>query len=129
MQSRYGLKVNNSSLNVFITGSLSGGTGSGMLIDLGYCVRHWLKGQSSPLVTGIVPMPNAFAAISVGDRVLANGYAANSVTLPTTAPNTWRNLAVASAMKCAILVHPLTLLTLWAPKMARVNSSSMRSVR
>ncbi|HIK48926.1 tubulin-like doman-containing protein [Thermosynechococcus sp. M55_K2018_012] len=76
MQSRYGLKVNNSSLNVFITGSLSGGTGSGMLIDLGYCVRHWLKGQSSPLVTGIVPMPNAFAAISVGDRVLANGYAA-----------------------------------------------------
>lgn len=76
MQSRYGLKVNNSSLNVFITGSLSGGTGSGMLIDLGYCVRHWLKGQSSPLVTAIVPMPNAFAAISVGDRVLANGYAA-----------------------------------------------------
>ncbi|MCI3280626.1 hypothetical protein L5470_06485 [Synechococcus sp. PCC 6717] len=76
MQQRYGLKVNNSSLNVFITGSLSGGTGSGMLIDLGYCTRHWLKGQASPLVTGIVPMPNAFAGISVGDRVLANGYAA-----------------------------------------------------
>jgi len=76
MQQRYGLKVNNSSLNVFVTGSLSGGTGSGMLIDLGYCVRHWLKGQASPLVTGIVPMPNAFAGISVGDRVLANGYAA-----------------------------------------------------
>ncbi|XFA72459.1 hypothetical protein RYO59_000684 [Thermosynechococcaceae cyanobacterium Okahandja] len=76
MQQRYGLKVNNGSLNVFVTGSLSGGTGSGMLIDLGYCVRHWLKGQASPLVTGIVPMPNAFAGISVGDRVLANGYAA-----------------------------------------------------
>ncbi|MDG2992445.1 hypothetical protein L3556_16120 [Candidatus Synechococcus calcipolaris G9] len=76
MQNRYGLKVNTSSLNVFVTGSISGGTGSGMFIDLGYCVRHWLKGQSSPLVTGIVPMPNAFAGISVGDRVLANGYAA-----------------------------------------------------
>lgn len=76
MLDRYGVKVSNNQLNVFITGSLSGGTGSGMLIDLCYCARHWLKGQSSPLVTSIVPMPTAFAGIDVGDRVLANGYAA-----------------------------------------------------
>lgn len=76
MLDKYGIKVVTNSLNVFVVGSLSGGTGSGMMIDLGYCVRHWLKGQSSPLVTGIAPTPEAFAGINVGDRVLANGYAA-----------------------------------------------------
>lgn len=76
MLDRYGIKVSPTGLNVFVTGSLSGGTGSGMLIDTGYCIRHWLRGEASPLVSAIVPMPNAFAGMSVGDRVLANGYAA-----------------------------------------------------
>lgn len=76
MQNNYGIKVTNNSTNIFVTGSLSGGTGSGMLIDLGYALRHWLKGEGSALTTGIVPTPQAFAAIDVGDRVLANGYAA-----------------------------------------------------
>lgn len=76
MLDRYGIKVSSTGLNVFVAGSLSGGTGSGMLIDIGYCIRHWLRGEASPLVTAIVPMPNAFAGINVGDRVLANGYAA-----------------------------------------------------
>lgn len=76
MLEEYDVRVNSNGLNVFVVGSLSGGTGSGMLIDLGYCIRDWLKGQSSPLITAIVPMPNAFASIKVGDRVLANGYAA-----------------------------------------------------
>ncbi len=76
MLDRYGIKVNTNAINVFVTGSLSGGTGSGMLIDMGYAVRHWIRAEGSPLVTAIVPMPEAFAGISVGDRVLANGYAA-----------------------------------------------------
>ncbi len=76
MLDRYGMRVSNSAVNVFTTGSLSGGTGSGMLIDLGYCIRNWLRGESDPLSTAIVPMPNAFAGINVGDRVLSNGYAA-----------------------------------------------------
>lgn len=76
MLDRYGIKVPTSSINVFLVGSLSGGTGSGMLIDIGYSVRHWLKAQASPLITAIVPMPEAFSGINVGDRVLANGYAA-----------------------------------------------------
>ncbi|MBC6453213.1 MAG: zinc-ribbon domain-containing protein [Hormoscilla sp. SP5CHS1] len=76
MLDRYGIKVNSGSLNVFVTSSLSGGTDSGMLIDIGYCIRNWVRGEASPLVTAIVPMPQAFAGISVGDRVLANGYAA-----------------------------------------------------
>jgi ribosomal protein L40E len=76
MLDRYGIKVSGNAVNVFVTGSLSGGTGSGMLIDLGYCIRNWLKTASSSLITAIVPTPQAFANISVGDRVLANGYAA-----------------------------------------------------
>ncbi len=76
MLDRYGIKVSTNAINVFITGSLSGGTGSGMLIDMGYSIRKWLEGEGSPLITAIVPMPNAFVGISVGDRVLANGYAA-----------------------------------------------------
>lgn len=76
MLDRYGIKVSTNAVNVFVTGSLSGGTGSGMLIDMGYCIRNWLRAEGSPLVTAIVPTPEAFAGISVGDRVLANGYAA-----------------------------------------------------
>ena len=76
MLDEYDIRVNSNSINIFIVGSLSGGTGSGMILDLGYCIRNWLKGQGSPLITAIVPMPNAFASIKVGDRVLANGYAA-----------------------------------------------------
>jgi hypothetical protein len=76
MLDQYDIRVNSNGINVFIVGSLSGGTGSGMILDLGYCLRDWLKGQGSPLITAIVPMPNAFATINVGDRVLANGYAA-----------------------------------------------------
>ncbi|MDV3000204.1 MAG: hypothetical protein N5P05_001810 [Chroococcopsis gigantea SAG 12.99] len=76
MLDRYGMRVSNNAVNVFTTGSLSGGTGSGMLIDLGYCIRNWLGGEENPLSTAIVPMPNAFAGVNVGDRVLSNGYAA-----------------------------------------------------
>jgi hypothetical protein len=76
MLNRYGVKVLPNKINVFVTGSISGGTGSGMLIDLGYCIRHWLQGEGSSEITAIVPMPNAFAGISVGEGVIANGYAA-----------------------------------------------------
>ena len=76
MLEKHGVKVSSTSVNVFVTGSISGGTGSGMLIDLGYSIQQWLQGESSSTVTSIVPMPNAFAGINVGDRVLANGYAA-----------------------------------------------------
>lgn len=76
MLEKHGVKVSSTSVNVFVTGSISGGTGSGMLIDLGYSIQQWLQGESSSTITSIVPMPNAFAGINVGDRVLANGYAA-----------------------------------------------------
>lgn len=76
MLNKHGVAVIPNSINVFVVGSLSGGTGSGMLIDTGYCIRQWLQGQGSTSTTAIVPMPNAFTNINVGERVLENGYAA-----------------------------------------------------
>ncbi|NJL39108.1 MAG: hypothetical protein HC899_21930 [Leptolyngbyaceae cyanobacterium SM1_4_3] len=76
MQKQYGIRIGGNALNVFVVGSLSGGTGSGMIIDLAYCIRSWLRGQSSSSITAIVPMPTAFSGIKVGEAVLANGYAA-----------------------------------------------------
>ena len=76
MLNKHKIKVISNAVNVFVTGSISGGTGSGMLIDLGYCIQHWFKGEGEVKITGIVPMPNAFAGISVGEGVIENGYAA-----------------------------------------------------
>lgn len=76
MLERHGVQVANNKVNVFVVGSMSGGTGSGMLLDMGYSVRKWLEGEGSCETTAVVPMPNSFAGIDVGDRVLANGYAA-----------------------------------------------------
>ena len=76
MFNKHKINVISNAVNVFVTGSISGGTGSGMLIDLGYCIQHWFKGEGEVKITGIVPMPNAFAGISVGEGVIENGYAA-----------------------------------------------------
>lgn len=78
MLDKYGVNVSGTALNVIIVGSLSGGTGSGMIIDIGYCIRRWLalRGQQTPMTTAIIPMPTNFGKVQVGDRVLANGYAA-----------------------------------------------------
>ena len=70
---KHGIRID-SGINVFVTGSISGGTGSGMLIDLGYCIRHWLQGEDGVETTAVIPMPDAFAGFSVGGNVIANGY-------------------------------------------------------
>lgn len=76
MLDKHDIKVSTGNLNVFVVGSLSGGTGSGILLDLGYCIRNWLRVEGNPLITAVAPLPTAFGTIQVGDRVQANGYAA-----------------------------------------------------
>lgn len=63
-------------LNIFVIGSISGGTGSGMLIDLGYSLREWFRGENGLEITAIIPSPDAFAGIAAGLRIKENGYAA-----------------------------------------------------
>ncbi|GCE93113.1 hypothetical protein NIES46_11620 [Arthrospira platensis NIES-46] len=62
-------------LNIFVVGSISGGTGSGMLIDLGYCLRNWFQGQRLE-TTAIIPTPDAFLGIGGNIKTQENGYAA-----------------------------------------------------
>ena len=54
-----GYGVRSSSPRVFIVGSLSGGTGSGMLVDLSFLVRRLLRGQrlSAEHVVGLLALP------------------------------------------------------------------------
>jgi len=75
MHDRYGTELQRG-INVFIVGSLSGGTGSGMIVDLGYCIRHWLRREGDSEITAFVPTPNAFRGLDREDLVLKNGYAA-----------------------------------------------------
>lgn len=62
-------------LNIFVVGSISGGTGSGMLIDLGYSLRKWFQGESLEL-TAIIPTPDAFSGMDAALKTQENGYAA-----------------------------------------------------
>lgn len=75
MQEKYQLKVK-SELNVFVACSIAGGTGSGMLIDLGYSLQNWLFSGEKGDLTAIICTPDAFGNVSANDRVQCNGYAA-----------------------------------------------------
>ena len=63
-------------LNIFVVASISGGTGSGMLIDFGYSLRDWFQGENHLELTAIVPSPDAFTGVGAGLRLKENGYAA-----------------------------------------------------
>jgi hypothetical protein len=61
-------------INIFVIGSLSGGTGSGMLLDLAYNIRDWVPPSELPQSSAYLVLPGAFSGL--GDRVIANAYAA-----------------------------------------------------
>lgn len=61
-------------INIFIACSLSGGTGSGMFLDLAYNVRDWIPVSDIPQSSTYLVLPGAFSGL--GDRVIANAYSA-----------------------------------------------------
>lgn len=61
-------------VNIFVICSFSGGTGSGMFLDLAYNVRDWVAASELPQTSAYLMLPGAFAGL--GDRVSANAYAA-----------------------------------------------------
>jgi macrodomain Ter protein organizer (MatP/YcbG family) len=61
-------------VNVFVVCSLSGGTGSGMLLDMAYNLRDWVPPSDIPQTSAYLVLPGAFSGL--GDRVVANAYAA-----------------------------------------------------
>lgn len=75
MSQNYGLQVR-PQLNVFVVCSIAGGTGSGMMIDLGYSLQRWFEGEPGLQTTAIISTPDAFGSIHANERVKHNGYAA-----------------------------------------------------
>lgn len=67
-----GLQVSEG-VTVYIVGSLLGGTGSGMFLDLAYTVKDLLKSQRMLETVGIFSIPPNTSAVSVDNR--PNAYA------------------------------------------------------
>ncbi len=63
-----------SGINIFVVCSLSGGTGSGIFLDLAYNLRDWVPSSEEPSSSAFLVLPGAFSGL--GDRVVANAYAA-----------------------------------------------------
>ena len=61
-------------INIFVVCSLSGGTGSGMVLDLAYNLRDWVSPAELPQTSAYLVLPGAFSGL--GDRVIANAYSA-----------------------------------------------------
>jgi Tubulin like len=61
-------------LNIFV--SLYGGTGSGMLIDLGYCLRRWFGTDHTLTTHSLMVTPDALSGTHMGLRMRENSYAA-----------------------------------------------------
>lgn len=66
--------------NVYLIGSLSGGTGSGMFLDMAYALRKvWyeeLGDQRTLQIYAFVPGPSFFARYGATEYVIANHYSA-----------------------------------------------------
>ncbi|MBC8123422.1 MAG: tubulin-like doman-containing protein, partial [Gemmatimonadaceae bacterium] len=73
MLDRWGVQLDKG-VNIFIVCSLSGGTGSGMILDLAYNLRDWVPLSDLPQSSAYLVLPGAFSGL--GDRVVANAYAA-----------------------------------------------------
>lgn len=66
-------------INVFLIGSVCGGTGSGTFLDISYLVQELIQFSGIPqeycFVNGILVLPQAFANVAKDD-IMANAYAA-----------------------------------------------------
>jgi len=60
-------------LNIFVVGSLCGGTGSGMFLDVAYSLRHLYGGQGAQIVGYLVISPDLYGNTP---NMSANTYAA-----------------------------------------------------
>ena len=73
MLDRWGVQLDKGT-NIFVACSLSGGTGSGMVLDLAYNLRDWVPPSELPQASAYLVLPGAFSGL--GDRVIANAYSA-----------------------------------------------------
>ncbi len=69
-------------INVVLVSSICGGTGSGILLDIAYLVRHIIEEENANpcLIKGVLVLPTAFHPFPISDEserknIFANGYA------------------------------------------------------
>ncbi len=65
--------VNTEKINVYVITSVSGGTGSGMFIDIGFLIRHLFRNQA--ISSSYIILPKIYQGYGK-ERVFANGYSA-----------------------------------------------------
>jgi len=65
--------VNTEKINIYVVSSVSGGTGSGMFLDMGFLIRNIFKNQA--VSSCYLMLPHIFKSYGK-ERVFANGYAA-----------------------------------------------------
>lgn len=65
-------------VEIYVVGSLAGGTGSGMFLDMGYMIRNILQEEGSDRIIGVFLLPGIFMKnlAAAVDFVAGNGYAA-----------------------------------------------------
>ncbi len=71
-------KSQTTDVEVYVVGSLAGGTGSGMFLDIGYMIRKILEEEKgSDRILGVFLLPGIFMKnLAAVDFVAGNGYAA-----------------------------------------------------
>ena len=67
--------VENTTFNIYVVGSLLGGTGSGMFADIAYTIRELIKERAPNQTINLIGMFVIPPAGGVNDRMAANGYA------------------------------------------------------
>jgi hypothetical protein len=65
--------VNTDKINIYVITSVSGGTGSGIFLDIGFLIRYLFRNQA--ISSCYVLMPKIFQGYGK-ERIFANGYAA-----------------------------------------------------
>lgn len=63
-------------IEIYIVGSLAGGTGSGMFLDMAFLTRHFIKIEENSNITGVLVLPRVFETLSSVAFVKSNAYAA-----------------------------------------------------
>jgi hypothetical protein len=65
---------NRGGVEVYIVGSLAGGTGSGIFLDVAFIARNYLDSESN--ITGVMVLPRIFQGLPGVQLVKSNAYAA-----------------------------------------------------
>lgn len=71
---KYGFDLNDSAIEVYICGSVAGGTGSGTFLDVGIFCRHHLPANT--LIYAVMMGPRAYGNLGATYRTPANAYSA-----------------------------------------------------